>query len=473
MEIPNEIQMYLNEISDRLSKGRACVMVGAGFSKNAVKIKNTEKRFLNWNELGDLFYEKIYSHKPNESTEHYLDALKLASMVESMLGRPVLNRILIDNLPDEEYGPSDLHKKLLELNWTDIFTTNYDTLLERTRKFVAGRKYQVVINKADLVYSSSPRIVKLHGSFPSARPFVITQEDYRTYPKESAPFVNTVQQALLENIMCLIGFSGDDPNFRNWIGWIRDNLGGSNTSKIYLVTVDKDIRADKALLADQNIVIVNMAECFPERKVPHKDGLFLFLSELQKRQGNNGKKDWFLREAYKFENIRCYTDQSEIKSKLEKVYHFWKQSKKNYQGWIVMPHRIRKYFELPLEDFESYPEAYAKIVEDKGSELRDFMKVYDWVRKSCLLPITDRMLIYYEKVLPELEQDKCELLDLQLSLLKYYRQNGMFEKHCKIMNSVLKNDRLSDEQKRGFCCEKAYTFLYQSDLEKLERWLLV
>jgi hypothetical protein len=42
--------------------------------------------------------------------------------------------------------------------------------------------------------------------------------------KNFAPFVNTVQQTLLEKSLCLIGFSGDDPNFLQWIGWIRDNF---------------------------------------------------------------------------------------------------------------------------------------------------------------------------------------------------------------------------------------------------------
>ena len=28
---------------------------------------------------------------------------------------------------------------------------------------------------------TAPEIIKLHGSFPSHRPFIITEEDYRTY----------------------------------------------------------------------------------------------------------------------------------------------------------------------------------------------------------------------------------------------------------------------------------------------------
>ena len=37
----------------------------------------------------------------------------------------------------------------------------------------------------------------------------------------------------METVFFLIGFSGDDPNFLNWSGWVRDNLGEA-VLKIYL-----------------------------------------------------------------------------------------------------------------------------------------------------------------------------------------------------------------------------------------------
>ena len=51
--------------------------------------------------------------------------------------------------------------------------------------------------------------------------------------------MNTVRQALLENTLCLIGFSGDDPNFLQWIGWIGDNLGRRDAPKMYLLGVHR------------------------------------------------------------------------------------------------------------------------------------------------------------------------------------------------------------------------------------------
>lgn len=205
---------YIKEIAEAMSANHAAVMIGAGFSKNADKISSTDKWFKNWNELSDMFYETVYGNAG--PGKEYNSSLRLAQEVEITVGRPKLENILKEAVPDEDYGPSEVYTKLMELPWRDVFTTNYDTLLERAADKVSKRRYNVVVNQEDLVNSNdAPRILKLHGSFPSQRPFIITEEDYRTYPIKFAAMVNTVQQALLENVFCMIGFSCEDPNFLN------------------------------------------------------------------------------------------------------------------------------------------------------------------------------------------------------------------------------------------------------------------
>lgn len=214
---------YIKEIAEAMSANHAAVMIGAGFSKNADKISSTDKWFKNWNELSDMFYETVYGNAG--PGKEYNSSLRLAQEVEITVGRPKLENILKEAVPDEDYGPSEVYTKLMELPWRDVFTTNYDTLLERAADKVSKRRYNVVVNQEDLVNSNdAPRILKLHGSFPSQRPFIITEEDYRTYPIKFAAMVNTVQQALLENVFCMIGFSCEDPNFLN----VRDNFKGIN-----------------------------------------------------------------------------------------------------------------------------------------------------------------------------------------------------------------------------------------------------
>ena len=230
-------QNYIDQIRERLWCGReigqAAVMVGAGFSRNAEKFSPNIPDFPLWNQLAGQIYDCLYLRsktldlREREVEIARLGPLRLASEYEIIFGRQALDDLLIKTIPDNQYLPGKLHKLLLSLPWSDIFTTNYDTLLEKTTPFIHDRKYDTILTPSDIPGRMKPRIVKLHGSFPSHRPFIFTEEDYRTYPRKFAPFVNIVQQSIMENVFCLIGFSGEDPNFLHWIGWVRDNLGES------------------------------------------------------------------------------------------------------------------------------------------------------------------------------------------------------------------------------------------------------
>ena len=186
--VPANLHPYLNEIAERLFSGHVAVMVGSGFSRNAKPHVRSCPDFPDWSQLGDLFYEKLHNKKP-EADDRYLSVPTLAHEVEASIGRPALNQILRNAIPDRDYEPSALHVELLNLPWSDVFTTNYDTLLERACSSITSQRYDVVVNQDDLVYSEKPRIVKLHGSFGSDRPFIVTDEDYRRYPDGFAPFV--------------------------------------------------------------------------------------------------------------------------------------------------------------------------------------------------------------------------------------------------------------------------------------------
>ena len=60
---------YLKEISDKLFSKHAAIMIGAGFSKNAIPNSPYTNTFSDWNELGDIFFEKLNGKKPDKKTD--------------------------------------------------------------------------------------------------------------------------------------------------------------------------------------------------------------------------------------------------------------------------------------------------------------------------------------------------------------------------------------------------------------------
>ena len=259
-------QSHINRVRDALyrrSGNGASVMVGSGFSRNADPLVINVREMPRWQDLGNHFYEALYPQEEEllelDGHRPALDNMRIAQEYEAAFGRTDLHDVLRQLVPDHGYGPGDEHRRLLQLPWRDIFTTNWDTLLERGADHVPERNYSVVTSVEEIPMAGRPRIVKVHGSFAAQFPLIVTEEDYRTYPMKFAPFVNTVQQAMMETVFLLIGFSGDDPNFLNWSGWVRDNLGAS-APKIYLAGWLGLSHHRRRMLESRNVVPIDLAQ---------------------------------------------------------------------------------------------------------------------------------------------------------------------------------------------------------------------
>ena len=251
-------QSHINRVRDALwqrSGSGASVMVGSGFSRNSVPISPQVEPLPTWDEVTNQLHDDLYPHEGNDDNP---DQLRTAQEYEAAFGKGKLHEKLRELVRHEEHSPGVTHRRLLQLPWQDIYTTNWDTLLERTRSDVAGRRYSVINSVDEIPMGKRPRIVKLHGSFPAQFPLIVTDEDYRTYPAKFAPLVNTVQQAMMETVFILIGFSGDDPNFLNWSGWVRDNLGPS-APKIYLAGYLNVSQHRRRMLEERNVVPIDLA----------------------------------------------------------------------------------------------------------------------------------------------------------------------------------------------------------------------
>lgn len=177
-------QSHMNQVRDALwrrSGGGASVMIGSGFSRNALKTRPDAKAPPTWCDLQKDIFEKLYPRE-DEKKLATQNPLRLAQEYKTAFGRSDLHRFLQQLVRDDDFKPGNTHTRLLKLPWRDIFTTNWDTLLERSRSSVAERAYSVVRKMDEIPLANRPRIVKLHGSFPAYFPLILTEEDYRTYP---------------------------------------------------------------------------------------------------------------------------------------------------------------------------------------------------------------------------------------------------------------------------------------------------
>lgn len=300
---PHPDQVHIDQIRSALWRGDfhgdAALMVGAGMSLNARPRLPSVPRFPTWKRLMEPVIEQLYpahSHPDTVRQRRQVEAaaasaaLRLASEYVAAFGPGSLEQLIRSAIPDDDYLPSDLHERVIRLRWADVFTTNWDTLLERSAAGNLPGHYGVVRAAADLPQCRRPRIVKLHGSLPATRPFILTEDHFREYPERFAPFVNTVRQAIMENVFCLIGFSGDDPNFLQWSGWVRDQLGPQRPF-IYLASVEPLLSAQRTLLMERRVVPIDLSSVFPPSE-PDREAKAIewFLINLEAGRPSNPRR---------------------------------------------------------------------------------------------------------------------------------------------------------------------------------------
>lgn len=438
------VYSYIKDIAQRLKDprkyGNVSVMIGAGFSKNAHSKGISDIMPPNWSELAEKMYDDLYPFSEEWSAEKSREwenkkniktsgknVTKLAEEYIANFDRNKINSLIEQAVADEMYIPGELHKQLLKLNWADIFTTNYDTLLERTADLIYREKnYEIIYSQNDLPGSIKPRIIKLHGSIPQVKPYIICDEDYRTYPLKYSALVNTVQQAMLETKLCLIGFSGDDPNFQSWLGWLRDNMG-ENCPTIYLIGVYDELSSpEKKLMDNKGITIVDISELVEKAESNrHYKAISKFFELLEKTQE---EKDLYKSRPYvemdmlsKPDNWKKYTQDLE---------EYSEQVMENIRPYVLLPEKIRNQY---ANYFSIH---FSLIIQTDNKKIPEklLINIIKILRK-CLVMLDDRNAERLEKMCEAYnEKENKELLyESVLYLLEMYRIDGKWAEYqqCK------------------------------------------
>ena len=441
----------LDRIRHFLNEERASVMVGAGFSRNAEKEAHVIMK--DWNSLAKDIYEQLYAQSPSAEDLAFKTPMRLASLLAANVGRSGLDQVIKDSLPDDLISPGKLHYQLMALKWRDVFTTNYDTLLERAAE-QSGRYYKVVTSKEMLLYTTSPRIIKLHGSFPDKTPFLMTEDEFRTYPVDHPEFVNTVRQALVESVFCLIGFSGDDPNFTSWQAWLRDVMG-DYANPTYLITFDKNYDDSfKKLMMSRGIEVLNLAEVNELKDFTTAlDFFFSYLSQKEEDKWN----------AY----VNLTIKEDEVLELIQQL----KKVRESYPGWFVLPKEYYDEFRDMEFDFPYMQGVVEKITDEATKE--QLLYELDW-RADISLSYKDHdwyiqniencVARYFNGGFSEVA------LELAISLLRLYRYHPEKIGAQKNLISLLKGNLsfMTEGQKRRFYYYLSCNYLSVLDYESLE-----
>ncbi|MCH4810804.1 SIR2 family NAD-dependent protein deacylase [Vreelandella neptunia] len=326
----------------------AAVMVGAGFSKSAASTGDANRKLPLWND-----FSKALAAELDSASE---DPLRLAEEYCAYFGKQTLNDLIKKEVNDAAWSPGELHNSLLKLPWTEVLTTNWDTLLERASTEVHQPLYSVVSKQEDLSSARSPRIVKLHGTIDVTKELIFTQEDYRKYPQRHAAFVNFSRQVFIENELCLIGFSGDDPNFLQWAGWVRDHLS-THSRRIYLVGALGLNASKRKYLESINVAPIDLNDLVAEHDeldTKHLEATKIFIKALQEHKPKQAW-EWEPTPLHRTtktgaENTKTHQDASYAAKLLEEKLPTLEKDRLSYPGWLICPYMQRFQLQEQIND---------------------------------------------------------------------------------------------------------------------------
>lgn len=345
----------------------AAIMVGAGFSRSAASTGDASKKLPLWNHFSKKLADELSSGSA--------DPLRLAEEYCAYFGKQALHDLIKQEINDAAWAPGELHQSLLELPWSEILTTNWDTLLERASSEVHQPIYSVVSKQEDLSSARSPRIVKLHGTIDVTKDLVFTQEDYRKYPQQYAAFVNFSREVFIENELCLLGFSGDDPNFLQWAGWVRDHLA-THSRRIYLVGALGLNSAKRKYLESINVAPIDLDDLvtdYDERDVRHLEATKIFVRAIQDLKPRQ-IWEWDPTQLHRTtttgaESTKTHQDVSYAAKLLEEKLPSLEKDRLSYPDWLVCPYGQRFQLQSQITDPWPTPQNLSAMAETSKAKL--------------------------------------------------------------------------------------------------------
>ena len=181
----------------------------------------------------------------------------------------------IKNKLDVKSEPNLIDHEIFRVMPHHIITTNYDSLLERTKTVNVGL-YSVITKDEEILSKSNPRyLIKMHGDFADMSSIVLKESDYLQYEQER-PLISTfIRSLLIDHIFVFLGYSLNDSNLNLIIGWInyyKEKHKVSKRPNSFLLTSSNISEFEKQRLENKSIYPIDLRD-IPVDIIKDADGI--------------------------------------------------------------------------------------------------------------------------------------------------------------------------------------------------------
>lgn len=246
---PKYLRYFPKPLLDDFLKGRWLPVVGAGMSLNA-EVPLDAKMPL-WRDLGRFLEGDLSDYSSNS----VLDSI---SEYEHAYGRPKLIERLSELLLVNEARPGDTHREFCLIPFDIVCTTNFDFLLERQYQAIP-RPARPLIEEAQLSINmpeAGTLLFKLHGDLDHPHRLVATEADYDEFLSKYPMIATYLANLLITKTAVFIGYSLDDPDFRQVWQVVAQRLG-KHRRAAYAIAVNASA-SDVSRFSRRGVRVINL-----------------------------------------------------------------------------------------------------------------------------------------------------------------------------------------------------------------------
>jgi translation initiation factor 2B subunit (eIF-2B alpha/beta/delta family) len=230
----------LRQLADALRSGSLVAFIGAGASAT-FQDTGSGREWLGLPTAGQIVDEMSRDRGYVGEHHSFPQACFLWKMRE---GRGSLEKYLLARLDKPNIKPLPSHTLLANLPFAAYFTTNFDTLLERSLRD-ARRPVCPIIDDTDVARARSGAVpvVKINGCVTRPKTLVAAEDEFVPLA-ERAPIIDALTETELANKTVLfVGFSLADPHFASLYQGLKRSLGDYAPRSFAIVQDADDYRA--------------------------------------------------------------------------------------------------------------------------------------------------------------------------------------------------------------------------------------
>ncbi|MEG2270572.1 MAG: SIR2 family protein [Bacilli bacterium] len=225
--------MNINELKDKIKNKQVILFIGAGVSRTLGLVGWRDLVKAMGRDLG--FDEDIFIADGNEllvPAEYYANQKSLADIIKTEFIEKAYE--VKDKLLN-----STIYKKIYDLNFPIIYTTNYDDFIEKyydlKRKEGYLHDYFKIIKISDFNHydDNKTAIIKLHGDYSNLDDIVLSEKSFYTRIDLASPLDALFKADMLRKSVLFFGYGLADINVRNWINKLCALWEGNEANRNY------------------------------------------------------------------------------------------------------------------------------------------------------------------------------------------------------------------------------------------------